>query len=157
MEPHDHPRVVNYRKAAHGGAKRVSVPWTIAAAAVSALVVGAASFAASSAPPYEARALGELYFGKNMARAEVVMVNRAGVHDYRIDQGKVVASRVGSVELLERDGTRQVIPLAPTVAIWLNGRPSTLLAVPLRMNAVTIRDGDQPAAIVRITGSLKKP
>jgi hypothetical protein len=148
---------VSYRKAAHGRATRISVPWTVAAAVVSALVVGAASFAASSAPPYEARALGELYFGKNMARAEVVMVNRSGLHDYRIDQGKVVASRVGSIELLERDGTRQVIPLAPNVAIWHNGRLSTLLAVPLRMNAITIRDGDQPAAIVRITGSLKKP
>ena len=54
----------------------MSKPWTIAAAAVAALVVGVTGFAAS-APPTEARALGELFFSKNMARAEVVLVQRA--------------------------------------------------------------------------------
>jgi hypothetical protein len=137
--------------------RRVSKRWTLAAAAVAALVVGATSLASSTAPPFEARQLGETFFGKNMARAEIVMVTRGVVHDYRIDQGKVVASRNGTIDLLERDGTRQTIPLSPTVEILVNGRPSALLAVPVRVNVVAIRDGDAPATVVRITGGSKKP
>jgi hypothetical protein len=137
--------------------RRVSKGWTIAAAAIAALVVGAVSLASSSAPPPEARALGEVFFNRNMARSEVVMVIRGVVHDYRLDQGKVVASRGGTIELQERDGTRQSIPIAPDAQILVNGRISALVSVPLRVNAITIRDGDQPASVVRITGSLKKP
>jgi hypothetical protein len=135
---------------------RASKPWTIAAAAVAALVVGVTSFAAASAPPSEARALGELFFSKNMARAEVVMVTRGIVHDYRIDQGKIVGVRQGSIELLERDGTRQVIPVSPTAQILVNGRFATLASVPLRLNAITVRDGDLAAHTVRVTG-LRRP
>jgi len=137
-------------------AVRVSKPWTIAAATVAALVVGVTSFAASSAPPPEARALGELFFSKSMARAEVVLVSRGVVHDYRIDQGKIVSIRQSTIELLERDGTRQVIPVSPTAQVFVNGRFATLASVPLRMNAITIRDGDQPAHSVRVTGLPRK-
>jgi len=137
--------------------RRVSKRWTLLAAAVAALVVGATSLASSSAPVPEARTLGQTFFGKGMARAEVVMVTGGVIHDYRIDQGKVTASRNGTVQLLERDGTRQTIPLAPDVEIWANGHLSSMLAVPTRVNAITIRDGDQPATVVRITGLPKKP
>lgn len=137
--------------------RRVSKRWSLLAAALAALVVGATSLASSSAPPVEARTLGETFFGKGMARAEIVMVSGGALHDYRIDQGKVTAFRNGMIQLLERDGTRQTIPLAPGAEIWANGHLSTMLAVPLRVNAITIRDGDQPATVVRITGLLKKP
>lgn len=137
--------------------RHVSKPWTIAAATVAALVVGATSLAASIAPPNEARALGELFFNKNMARAEVVLVNRGAIHDYRIDQGKLLSIRQGTIELLERDGTRQLIPVAPGAQVILNGRLTTLVSVPLRMNVITIRDGDQPAQSVRVTGLTRKP
>jgi hypothetical protein len=136
--------------------RRVSKRWTLAAAAVAALVVGAASLASSSAPPFEARVLGETFFGKSMARAEIVLVTRGTVHDYRIDQGKVISSRNGTIELLERDGTRQTIPVSPTAQILVNGRPSALLTVPTRANAIVIRDGDAPATVVRLT-MPKKP
>jgi hypothetical protein len=137
-------------------ASRVSKRWTLAAAAVAALVVGVTGFAASSAPPQEARALGELFFNKNMARAEVVIVRGGVVHDYRIDQGKVVGVRADSIQLLERDGTRQLIPVSPTAQVIVNGRFATLGGVPLRVNAIIIRDGDQPATSVRVTGTPKK-
>jgi hypothetical protein len=136
--------------------RRVSKRWTLAAAAVAALVVGATSLASSMAPPPEARALGELFFNKNMARAEVVMVNRGAVRDFRLDQGKVMSVRPGAIELLERDGTREVIAVAATAQVFLNGRLIQLALVPLRSNAITIRDGDQPATTVRVTGSGKK-
>lgn len=135
---------------------RVSRLLTLSAAAVAALVVGATGLASSLAGPNESRALGELFFGKNMARAEVVLVRGGVVRDYRIDQGRVVGTRPGSIELLERDGTRQLIPIAPDAQIWVNGRPSLLASIPLRVNAITIRDGDQPAEVVRITGVVRK-
>jgi hypothetical protein len=90
-----------------------------------------------------------------MARAEVVMVRGGSVRDYRIDQGKIMGVRGGSIELLERDGTRQLIPVSPTAQVIVNGRFTTLAAIPLRLNAITIRDGDQPATSVRVTGSRK--
>ena len=136
---------------------RVSKPWTIAAAAVAALIVGVTGFAASTAQPIaEARALAELFFNKNMARAEVVLVSRGVVHDYRIDQGKILSVRPGAIELLERDGTRQLIPVSPTAQVLVNGRFATLATVPLRLNAITVRDGDQPASTVRVTGLTRK-
>jgi hypothetical protein len=137
-------------------ASRVSKPWTLAAAATAALAVGVTGFAASSAPPSEARALGELFFNRSMARAEVVIMRSGIVHDYRIDQGKVVSVRNGSIELLERDGTRQLIPVSAAAQVILNGRFTTLAAIPLRLNAITIRDGDQPATSVRVTGPPRK-
>jgi hypothetical protein len=110
------------------------------------------------APPGEARALGEIFFNRNMARAEVVMVVRGAVHDFRIDQGRVVAARAGAIELLERDGTRQVIPVAATAQVLLNGQPVGLECLRRGVNAITIRDGEQPAQTVRATGRrCKKP
>jgi hypothetical protein len=136
--------------------RRVSRPLTIAAAAVAALALGATGLAAAVAPPSQARALGELFLGKTMARAEVVIVKGGTVHDYRLDQGKVVSIRPGAIELLERDGTRQLIPLAQEAQVWINGRLSSVAAIPLRVSAITIRDGDLPAEVIRITGAVKK-
>ena len=84
------------------------------------------------------------------------MVKGGTVHDFRIDQGKVMSLRPGAVELLERDGTREVIAVAATAQVFLNGRLTQLGLVPLRTNAITIRDGDQPATTVRVTGVGKK-
>ena len=72
-----------------------------------------------------------------MARAEIVMVSGGALHDYRIDQGKVTASRNGTVQLLERDGTVRRSRLRRGVEIWANGQLSTMIAVPLRVNAIT--------------------
>ena len=135
----------------------VSKPLTIAAALVAALAIGATGFAASLAQPQtsEARALGDMFFNRNMARSEVVLVKGGQVHDYRIDQGKVTSVRPGLIELLERDGTRQAIPVSPTAQVWVNGRVAAPIAIPLRANVITIRDGDEPASIIRLTGSLR--
>ncbi|MGH3142292.1 MAG: hypothetical protein ACRDO9_04075, partial [Gaiellales bacterium] len=53
------------------------------------------------------------------------------------------------------DGTRQLIPVSPTAQVIVNGRFATLAGIPLRLNAITIRDGDQPATSVRVTGIPK--
>jgi hypothetical protein len=131
---------------------RISRRWTIAAAAVAALVVGATSLASSTAPPNQARALGELFFNNRMARAEVVMMVRGSLHDFRIDQGRVVSVRPGAIELLEVDGTRQLVPVAATAEVLLNGRVTLLTSLSKGVRAITIRDGEQPAYSVRATG-----
>jgi hypothetical protein len=144
---------VDGRRAPH---RRISKPWTLAAALVAALVVGATGLASSLAPPTEARALGELFFGKNLARAEIVMVTRGVVHDYRMDQGKIMSVHAGSIELLERDGTKQTVPLAADVQVWANGKLASLAVLTPKLNAITIRDGDLPAQVVRVTGNIRK-
>ena len=84
------------------------------------------------------------------------MVQRGVVHDYRIDQGKIVSVRQGTIELLERDGTRQLIPVSPAAQILLNGRFASLGPVMLRLNAITVRDGDEPAHICSRDGVAAK-
>jgi hypothetical protein len=150
----------NHRKRVDAPAapnRRVSKRWTLAAAAVAALVVGATGLASSLVPPNGPRELGATFFNKNMARAEVVMVKGGTLHDYRLDQGRVLSIKANSIELLERDGTRQVIPVAATAQVTINGRFAALAAIPLRASAITIRDGEQPAGVVRVTGSPRKP
>lgn len=124
----------------------------LAGAAALSLVAVATGLAASQAPPRDARALGELFFGPSMARAEVVLVVRGEVRDYRIDQGRIMAVRPEGLDLLERDGTRLLVPVAPTAQVVVNGRPASLLDLARGMSVITIRDGDHPAETVRATG-----
>jgi hypothetical protein len=122
--------------------------WTLAAAAAAALTVGV-SAGLGGAGGRVHRSLGDLYLGPQMARAEIVLVQKGVVHDFRLDQGRVTAVRNASIELAERDGTKQVIPLSPSTKFIVSGAPATLAALSTGMVAVTIRDGDQPAQRVR--------
>ncbi len=142
-------------------------PWTTAArvgkacalvgALLAAAVGGAVAPAAPSLlPPSTPRALGETFLGPQMARAEVVMVVGNVAHDYRIDQGRVVASSATSLVLLERDGTRQTVPIGPGTQVY--GRPAVAAAraVPVRTAALAIRDGDGPAQVVYTAGAAAR-
>ncbi len=129
--------------------------WVIAAALAAGLAVGATSFAASSGPsagPPSAGSLGSYFLGSRMARAEVVLVDRGAVHDYRIDQGRVTAVRAGVLEVLERDGTRQTVPVSPTAQVVVNGQVTALASITPGMSVLTIRDGSNPADVVRAAG-----
>ena len=131
----------------------MSKTWTIAAALAAALVVAAIGLASSTAPaPSNPRALGEYFLGPRMARAEVVMKIGNTVHDFRIDQGRVTAVRPAAIELLARDGTRQTIPISSETQVFINGQPNTVLGLTLKMNAITIRDGDATAQTLRAVG-----
>src|SRR5579859_1144719 len=105
-----------------------------------ALVASAAGLAGPSAPPPAARNLALSYFSTGLTRAEVVSIAGRTEHDYRIDEGRIVAMRPGSIDLLERDGTRQTIPVA--------GRPAGLGLV-RGTRVVTVRDNGGPATQVR--------
>jgi hypothetical protein len=124
----------------------------VAAALLVALAAGASGLAASRGQPKDSRTLGEYFFGPQMARAEVIMVVGGAVRDFRIDQGRVVAVRADGIELVERDGTRLVVPVAPAAQVLVNGRPAALGDLRRGMGVITVRSGDQPAEVVRASG-----
>ena len=118
-----------------------------AAVAVGALLLATAARTATGAPPGTARDLAQAFFGSSLIRAEVVSVIGHNVHDFRIDQGRVTAFRPGSLDLLEKDGTQQTVPIGPAtqgVAI--------LPRIPRGLRVVTVRDGDGAASQISLAG-----
>ena len=84
-------------------------------------------------------------------RAEVLVKDGGVLHDYRVDRGVIRAKANGTLTLLERDGSLVTIPVAPTAAITIGGRPASFSALRRGMVATVIRDGDAPATEVRAT------
>ena len=129
----------------------------LATAAV--LVAAAAGPAASGAPPGAARDLAQVYFSNTLTRAEVISVVGGAVHDYRIDEGRVIAVRPNAnqpsaIDLLERDGTRQTIAVGQSTRIVGVGRlfgPSIARGVRI----VAVREGGGPAILIRPSGSAR--
>jgi hypothetical protein len=128
---------------------RTLLAGAVAAAAV--LVASAAGLAAPGAPPIAARDLAQIYFSSTLTRAEVVSVVGRVVHDFRIDQGKVIVSRPNMIDLRECDGTRQTIPVSQQTVIGL-GRPFGASSIPRGTRVVAVRDGDGPATQIRPSG-----
>ena len=93
--------------------------------------------------------LGNYFFGPKLVRAEVLVKDGGVLHDYRIDRGVIRNKADGTLTLLERDGSLVPVPVAPTAAITLNGRPVAYSALRRGMVATVIRDGDAPANEVR--------
>lgn len=126
----------------------------LAAAAVATLAVFAAAAvpAAKSAPPSAARDLALTYFSSTLIRAEVVTLGGRVEHDYRVDEGKVVAVRPNAIDLLERDGTRQTIAIGNGTRVVGVGRLSVPARVAKGIRVVTLRDGSGPASQIRPSG-----
>lgn len=128
--------------------------WTMLAAigvATLALVAPTAAPAAKGAPPATARDLSLTYFSSTLIRAEVVTLAGRIEHDYRVDEGKVVAVRANAVDLLERDGTRQTIAIGSQTQIVGVGRLSGPGKVAKGIRVVALRDGSSPAQQIRPT------
>jgi len=123
--------------------------WAIAGAAAAALVAGATGLAASS--PTSDSPLGPFFLGPKMARAEVIMVYGGSVHDWRIDQGRVVGVLPTAVRLTERDGTRTLVPVSQLASVTVNQKLAAITDIARGMTALTARDGNSPATIVRVT------
>jgi hypothetical protein len=96
-------------------------------------------------PSTWARVLGRTLFGNGLVRAEVLNYVSKTVHDYRIDEGRIVAVKTASITLLERDGSRQAITVGSSTLITLSGQPVDQSAVVKGLAAITIREGDGPA------------
>jgi hypothetical protein len=95
--------------------------------------------------------LGNYFFGPKLVRAEVLVKDAGVLHDYRVDRGTIRNKAGGTLTLFERDGTLVQIPVAPTAAITLGGRPVAYADLRRGMVATVIRDGDAPASEVRAT------
>lgn len=123
----------------------------LAAAAVTALAVAGSAVAGSAAtgPPGTARALAQTYFSNALIRAEVVSVAGKVEHDYRVDEGRVVAVRSNAIDLVERDGTRQTIAIGSQTQIVGVGRLFGPGAIARGTRVITVRDGGGPAQQVR--------
>jgi hypothetical protein len=134
--------------------------WFIAAVSAAALIGGGAGVLSQSGLAgagsdgggigNDPKSLGAYFLGPNMARAEVILKLGNQVHDYRIDQGRVVTVRPGALDLIERDGTKQTVPLA--VATRVNGSAGETSAQQIRPGAhvIAIRDGNGPAMSIAI-------
>lgn len=119
-----------------------------------AVLAGAASSSAQpTSPPTFARDLAQTYFAAGFTRAEVVSIVGRTEHDFRIDEGRIVAVRPSSVDLLERDGTRQTIPLAAQAQSPARAFGPSVLVRGARV--VTVRDNGAPAAQVRPSGQAR--
>jgi hypothetical protein len=115
------------------------------------LALAATAFAAKGAPPKTARDLAQTYFAGSLTRAEVVTVQGKYEHDWRIDEGRVVAVRPNSIDLLERDGTRQTIAIGAQTVISGVGRLFAPGSIARGTRVVTLRDGNGPAQQIRPT------
>src|SRR5204863_184447 len=67
------------------------------------------------------QALRNFLFGPKLVRAEIVVRDAQGLHDYRIDRGRVLRVRADAILLRERDGTTVSVPLAPRVRVRVDG------------------------------------
>ena len=127
--------------------KRSKALWAVAALlAVNAVLLAAQpGFALPGS-------LGSYFFGPKLVRAEVLVKESDGLHDYRVDRGVIRDKSPGSLTLRERDGTLVTIAVAPTAFVTLRGRPSSFAALRRGMVATVIRDGDAPASEIRAVG-----
>ena len=94
------------------------------------------------------RALANYFFGPHLVRADVV-VRDGGIHEYRLDRGRVVRAARGSLIVREADGTTVVVPVAPDAAVLVDGRPAALTDLVRGTVVTTIREGSGPATDIR--------
>lgn len=130
--------------------------FAVAAAGAVVLIASAASLASSSAPlasssapPGSARDLSLSYFTTGFVRAEVVTLQGHVEHDWRIDEGRVLAVRTIAIDLLERDGTKQTIAINGQTLIAGVGRLFARSSVIRGLRVVVLRDGNGAAQQIR--------
>src|SRR5262249_34116991 len=114
----------------------------LACAALLATTATASRAPVKQVPPSVATYL----LGAKMIRGEIVIKRSVGEPDYRLDRGKLAKRyAAGSLTLLERDGTKTPITVAPTARVLVNGLPSTLRRLRLGMQIAIWHIGDQAA------------
>ena len=94
------------------------------------------------------RSLASYFFGPRLVRADVV-VRDAGIHEYRLDRGRLLRKEGGSLLIREADGTVVTVPVAPTAEILLNGSAVPFARLARGMIVLTVREGGGAASTVR--------
>ena len=134
------------RRIADNAGMRTKATWALVAVlAVNAFLLATQP---ASALPWS---LAEYFFGTRMVRAEVITKDATGTYDYRLDRGKIRSVSGSSLTLREADGTNVVVPVAAGADIQLAGKPVPLASLRRGMSAMTAREGDGPATIIRAT------
>ena len=88
--------------------------------------------------------------GPKMIRAEIIVKGSSTTpHDYRLDRGKLLKRyTAGTLNLLEKDGTKTPVKVASGARVILNGLPSTLRRLRAGMQIAVAHDRDLPADTV---------
>jgi hypothetical protein len=96
------------------------------------------------------RSLANYFYGGGMIRAEVLVRDAEGVHDWRLDQGRIlrVAPARSMLRIVEHDGRVVEFQVALDARIELHGRPVPLAALRRGMRVLVVRDGEGPAEVV---------
>jgi hypothetical protein len=97
------------------------------------------------------RAIGPYFVGPALLRAEIVTKDATGIHDWRLDRGRIRSLTPTAITLRERDATIVTIPVGPLTRVTLNGRVVSFTSLRRGMNALVARDGDAPAELVQAT------
>jgi hypothetical protein len=96
------------------------------------------------------RSLATYFYGNGMIRAEVVVRDAEGVHDWRLDQGRIlrVMPARSLLRIVEPDGRVVEVQVAPDARIELHGRPVFLGTLRRGVRAFIVREGEGPAVVV---------
>ena len=96
------------------------------------------------------RSLASYFYGNGMIRAEVVVRDIEGTHDWRLDQGRIlrVMPARGLLRIIESDGRVVEVQVAPDARIELHGRPVPLGVLRRGVRAFVVREGEGPAEVV---------
>jgi hypothetical protein len=84
-------------------------------------------------------------FGSSMVRAEVVVQSSDGLHDIRVDRGRIVSASSSTISLKEKDNSIVTLAVSPAVSVQLNGVTRQMRALrPGYRVQWALRDGDGP-------------
>lgn len=128
--------------------KRSKALWAIVAllAANAVLLAAQPGFALPGALP---GSLASYFFGPNLVRAEVLVKDGDGLHDYRVDRGAIRDRSRGSLTLLERDRTIVTISVTAGTTVTIRGRTASYAALQRGMIVTVVREADGPAIEIR--------
>jgi hypothetical protein len=128
----------------------VRTRWKLAIAALTALLALNAGLFVVQPGLALPRSLANYFYGNGMIRAEVVVRDADGMHDWRLDQGRIlrVAPARSFLRIVEPDGRVVEVQVAPDARIELHGRPVPLGALRRGVRAFVVREGEGPAVVV---------
>jgi hypothetical protein len=128
----------------------VATRWKLAIVACGALLALNAVLFAVEPGLALPRSLAHYFYGNGLIRAEVLVRDAEGIHDWRLDQGRIlrVMPARGMLRFIEHDGRVVEVQIAPDARIELHGRPVPLNFLRRGVRVLTVRDGEGPAEVV---------
>ncbi len=96
------------------------------------------------------RSLANYFYGPGLLRADVVVRDAEGIHNWRLDQGRIlrVAPARSMLRIVEYDGRVVEFQVAPDARIELHGRPVFLAGLRRGVRVLVVRENEGPAEVV---------